>query len=304
MARISVDWHLYQTFLAVVRAGSLSGAARALGATQPTVGRQVAALEKSLQVSLFTRSREGLTPTATALQLIGPAEAMAAAAADAERHASADAVEERGTVRITASEVVGAELLPPLLARLQVKHPRIVLELALTDRNEDLLRGDADIAVRMAPPTQQDLIARRLGTITVGLYAHQRYLKGRRIPRSVEDLRGHALIGFDRELSYLAAFERGGIGFLRDFVSLRTDNQLAQLAALRAGCGIGLCQQGIARRDRALVPLLADRVKFPLDTWLVMHRDARGSRRIRLVYDHLVTEFRDLRLTRPPTPPA
>jgi DNA-binding transcriptional LysR family regulator len=292
MAKISVDWHLYQTFLAVVRAGSLSGAARALGATQPTVGRQVAALEKSLQVSLFTRSREGLTPTATALQLVGRAEAMAAAAADAERHASADAAEESGTVRITASEIVGAELLPPVLAQLQADHPRLVLELVLTNRNEDLLRGDADIAVRMVQPTQKDLVARRLGTITVGLYAHRRYLKGRKIPRSIEDLRSHALIGFDRDRSYLTALERSGIGSLTEFFTLRTDSQLAQLAALRAGGGIGLCQQGIAERDRSLIPLLADRVSFPLDTWLVMHRDARGSRRIRLVYDHLVRELR------------
>ena len=291
MASSAVEWHLFQTYLAVVREGSLSGAARALGATQPTVGRQIAALENALQVTLFTRSRDGLTPTPAGLQLVAPAEAMAAAAALAERRASGEAAEEGGSVRITASEIVGAEVLPPMLARLQRAHPRIVVELVLTNRTEDLLRGEADIAVRMLRPTQQDLIVRRAGTLGIGLYAHRRYLQGRKAPRSLDDLRGHAVIGFDRDPSYREALERARLGWLQDCFTLRTDNQLAQLAAVRAGCGIGLCQHAIARRDRGLVPLLGESVAFALETWLAMHRDSRGSRRIHRVFDRLAGEL-------------
>ena len=285
------DWHLFRSFLAVIREGSLSGAARALGMTQPTVGRQVAALESALEVSLFTRSLEGLAPTESALQLVPAAEAMGAAAAAALRIASGEAVEERGTVRITASEIMGAEVLPSILTRFRSRHPHVALELALTNRNEDLLRGDADIAVRMVRPTQGALVARRLGRIDIGLFAHRNYLKTHPAPQSVEDLARHALIGFDRDASYARLAERLEFPFHREAFALRCDSDLAQLAALRAGFGIGVCQLGIARRDRHLVPVLPSALVFPMEAWLVMHRDLRASRRVRLVYDHLGAEL-------------
>src|SRR3569833_469629 len=139
------DWHLFRAFLAVVREGSLSRAARVLGTTQPTMGRQVAALEVSLGVKLFTRSLDGLSPTDAGLRLIPSVEAMAAAAETARRSASGEVDEARGTVRITASEVIGGEVLPAILADFRAMHPHISIELALSNRNEDLLRGDADI---------------------------------------------------------------------------------------------------------------------------------------------------------------
>jgi DNA-binding transcriptional LysR family regulator len=147
MATQVPDWHLFRAFLAVVREGSLSSAARALGTTQPTVGRQVAALEASLGVKLFTRSLDGLSPTEAGLRLIPSTEAMAAAAEAARRSASGKVDEEQGTVRITASDVMGGEVLPSILASFHAAHPRISIELALSNRNEDLLRGEADIAV-------------------------------------------------------------------------------------------------------------------------------------------------------------
>ena len=141
------DWHLFRAFLTVVREGSLSSAARALGTTQPTMGRQVAALEASLGIKLFTRSLDGLSPTEAGLRLISSAEAMAAAVEAAQRSASGEVDEEQGTVRVTASNVIGGEVLPSILASFRAVHPRISVELALSNRNEDLLRGDADIAV-------------------------------------------------------------------------------------------------------------------------------------------------------------
>ena len=160
MATKVPDWHLFRAYLAVVREGSLSSAARVLGTTQPTMGRQVAALEASLGVKLFTRSLDGLSPTEAGTRLIPSAAAMAAAVEAAQRSASGEIEEERGTVRITASEIIGGEVLPPLLADFHSRNPRISVELALSNRNEDLLRGDADIAVRMVRPTQGALVAK------------------------------------------------------------------------------------------------------------------------------------------------
>ena len=285
------DWHLFRAFLAVVREGSLSSAARTLGATQPTMGRQVAALEASLGVTLFTRSIEGLSPTQAGVRLIASAQAMEAAAEAALRSASGDVDEEHGTVRITASEVIGAEVLPSILVDLHVLHPRMSVELALSNRNEDLLRGDADIAVRMVRPAQDGLVAKRIGRIDCGLYGHRRYLKAHTMPRSLFDLSQHALIGYDRNPAYARMVEKMGIPLNRDTFAFRSDSDLAQLAALRAGFGIGASQLGIAGKDRDLVPVLHAELTFSMDVWLAMHRDLRGDRRIRLVFDHLAAEL-------------
>ncbi len=287
MAAHDTDWHLFRAFLAVVKEGSLSSAARSLGTTQPTMGRQVAALEASLGVKLFTRSLDGLSPTEAGLRLIPSAEAMAAAAEAARRAASGDVDEERGTVRITASEVVGTEVLPSILAEFHALHPQISVELALSNRNEDLLRGEADIAVRMVRPTQRTLVAKRIGRIDIGLYCHRCYLKERPMPRRLEDLRQHVLIGYDREHAYGRLIERMGVPFTGNMFAFRSDSELAQLAALSAGYGIGASQLGIARRNKGLVPVLHSEFVFPMEVWLAMHRDLRGNRRTRLLWDHL-----------------
>lgn len=286
------DWHLFRAFLAVVREGSLSHAARALGTTQPTMGRQVAALEASLGVKLFARSPDGLTPTEAGLRLIPSAEAMAAAAEAARRAASGEADEAQGTIRITASEMIGGEVLPAMLAGFHARHPKISAELVLSNRNEDLLRGDADIAVRMVRPTQSALVAKRVGRIDVGLYGHRRYLKAHKMPRRLAELNQHALIGYDRDPSAARMIEKMGAALTRDQFSFRSDSDLAQLAALRAGVGIGASQLGIARKDRNLVPVLHTELIFSMEVWVAMHPDLRGNRRIRLMFDHLAVELK------------
>jgi len=182
---------------------------------------------------------------------------------------------ERGTVRVTASEVIGGEVLPPFLADLNSRNPRISVELALSNRNEDLLRGDADIAVRMVRRTQGALIAKRIGRIDIGLYAHRHFLKGRAMPQRLEDLREHALIGYDRDRAYSRLLERMGVPFTGDMFAFRSDSDLAQLAALRAGFGIGACQLGIGRRLKNLVPLLHSEFIIPMEAWLARSIDCR-----------------------------
>lgn len=289
MDRLDPGWELYRSFLAVVREGSLSGAARALGLTQPTIGRHIDALEEALGIALFTRSQTGLNATEGALALVPHAEAMASAAEALQRAASGEAEEDRGTVRITASEMIGTEVLPPILARFREAHPRIAVELMLSNRTDDLLRREADIAIRMVRPTQSALVAKKIGAVHLGLHAHPGYLARHGAPRTVEDALAHPLIGFDREPS-MRRIDGLGMPIARDLFAFRCDSDFAQYAALRAGFGLGLCQKALGRRD-GLVPLLEDRIGFALDIWVVMHEDLRTSRRMRLMFDHLAAEF-------------
>ena len=281
------DWSHYRSFVAVLREGSLSGAARALGLAQPTLGRQIAELEQSLGAALFIRSQRGLVPTDAARDIAPHAEAMAAAAGAMMRAASGGSRDAAGAVRITASEIVGAEVLPLLLTDFRNANPAVTIELALSNRVEDLLRGEADIAVRMVRPGQQALVARRIGNVGLGLYAHRLYLAAKTAPATLAVLtRDHALIGFDRETPFLRDLQRR-IPVTRAALALRTDSDLAQLAAIRAGFGIGFIQHGIARRDPELIPILPKEIGFALEMWLALHEDLRASRRLRLMMDHL-----------------
>ncbi|MGM3274680.1 LysR family transcriptional regulator [Ralstonia sp. 24A2] len=280
-------WELYRTFLAVVREGSLSGAARALGLTQPTAGRHVDALEQALGLSLFIRTQQGLSPTEAALSLRPFAESLESTSAALLRAASSQGEGVRGTVRITASEVVAVEVLPPILADLHAAYPELTIELVPSNRLEDLLRREADIAVRMQPPTQGVLVARQLGGIELGAFAHRRYLERRGVPATLGDLAGHTLIGYDKENAFLRSMRAQLPWIQRNRFALRTDSDLAAIAALRAGFGIGFCQVGLARRNPELVRLFVDEVSITLDTWLAMHEDLRDSPRCRAVFDAL-----------------
>lgn len=283
----NLNWELYRTFLAVLTEGSLSGAARALGITQPTAGRHVEALEAGFGQPLFTRSQTGLLPTEAASALRGYAEAMRSTAAALERAAASHGAAMNGVVRISASEVVGVEVLPPVIAQLRRAHPGLVVELVATNRVQDLLQREVDIAVRMTRPSQEMLIARRIGAVEVGLYARDDYLAERGTPSTRADLAGHALIGFDEATPFLRAATKHFPAWRRDAFSIRTGSDVAQLAMIRAGCGIGFCQTGVARRDARLVRVLAKSCAFDLDTWITMHEDLRGNPRCRAAFDAL-----------------
>jgi DNA-binding transcriptional LysR family regulator len=283
----NIGWELYRTFLAVLTEGSLSGAARAIGITQPTAGRHISALEASFGQALFTRSQTGLLPTEAALTLRVHAEAMRSNAAALARAATARGQQVAGTVRISASEVIGVEVLPPILAKLRQEHPLLRIELVPTNRVQDLLQREADIAVRMTQPKQEMLIARRVGDVALGLHAHSDYLRQYGTPRAPEDLSRHALIGFDEETPFLRAARKLFPAWTRDAFSLRSSSDLGQLALIRAGCGIGFCQVALARRDTELVRLLPEHFAYKLETWVTMHEGLRGSPRCKLAFDAL-----------------
>jgi DNA-binding transcriptional LysR family regulator len=284
------DWNHYRAFLGVLREGSLSGAARTLGLAQPTLGRQIAELERNLGAALFIRTPRGLVPTDIARDIAPHAEMIAAAASATRRLASGGASDVAGTLRITASEVIGAEVLPALLAQFHRLNLGVKIELSLSNRVEDLLQGETDIAVRMVRPSQKALLARRIGTVGLGLYAHRLYLEAAPAPTTTAALltRSHALIGFDKETPFTRELMTR-MPVTREHFALRTDNDLAHLAAIRAGFGIGIIQHGIARRDSELIPILPHEIGFTLEMWLALHEDLRASRRLRLMMDHLAT---------------
>jgi len=282
------SWDLYRTFLGVLEHGSLSAAARELGLTQPTVGRHIDALERAVGAELFTRSQRGLLPTELALELRPYAANLASTSASLVRAASGQGREVAGTVRITASEVISVEVLPPILASLLDASPALRIELSASDKVEDLLQREADIAVRMAAPSQAALVVRRIGGIPVGMFAHRRYLARRDVPKTVADLADHRVIGFDRETAYIRAMAKRHPDVASLTFAFRADSNLAQLAAIRAGIGIGLCQVGIAADDPDLVQVLPRAFELALPTFVAMHENLRTSPRCRAVFDAVV----------------
>ncbi|MGK9203712.1 LysR family transcriptional regulator [Sinorhizobium meliloti] len=293
MNLIEPSWDFYRTFLMVLRERSLSAAARQLGLTQPTVGRHIDALETSVGFPLFTRSPHGLMPTDAALELRPYAETLAATAAALLRAASGQHGAIGGTVRINASEVIGVEVLPPILAELHRDYPDLSVELSASDVVEDLLRQEADIAVRMVAPAQEALVARHIGAVPLGFHAHRSYLERRGIPQTLEDLSRHSVIGYDRETPAIRSIKGRAPDLPIGRFAFKSDSNLAQLAAIRAGFGIGICQNALAARDPDLMHVLADAFELKLETWLVMHENLRATPRCRVVFDALARGLLD-----------
>ena len=281
------DWRLIRSFLAALDAGSLLGAAKALKTSQPTVGRHVAELESQLGVVLFERTGRGLQPTQVALSLADSARAMESGALQLARRLSSAQALIQGTVRITASQPVACHLLPSILARMREELPDIQVELVSSNEVSNLLRREADIAVRMVQPDQSTLIAKKLGQVGVGIYAHKKYVARYAAPQQPDDLLKHALIGFDADETMIRGFANYGQVLTKASFALRSDDLIVQWQALLAGCGIGFVADYMARSEPELVKLLPMVVIPPLPMWLAVHREIRSSKRIRAVYDYL-----------------
>jgi DNA-binding transcriptional LysR family regulator len=286
------DWSLYRSFLAVLQEGSLSAAARMLSLTQPTMARHIAALERSVGVELFTRSQQGLIATEAALELKPYAESLAATAAALMRAASGQGQIAKGAVRVGASQMMGAMVLPAIFAELGERHPGIEIELVLSNSLENLLRRDVDIAVRMVEPAQEALVVKRVGTVTLGLHAHRRYLERRGIPRSLKGLRDHRTIGVDREAPAIRSLLQRVPDFEAIGFAFRTNSDIAHLMAIKAGLGVGICQAALARRDPELQRVLARDFELKLGVWIAMHENLRSTPRCRIVFDALVGGLR------------
>lgn len=272
---------LILSFRAVMDTGSLTGAAKQLGLSQPTVRRQIETLEQQIAAPLFTRATNGLTPNDMALALMPIATSIAAQGAAFKRAASSAAQDTTGTVRLTCSRVIATHVVPYVLPRLQATHPDIKIELVASNDTQDLLRRDADIAIRMTPPTQKALIQKALPDVLLGLFAHPDHANAPRTPHDI----AHAPFVLDDTSDRVAkGLAAAGLPAPQNAV-LRCDDELAQIAALQAGLGTGFCQFGIAQR-LGLTQVLPD-IETTLPCYVVMHEDQRQIARIRVVFDHM-----------------
>lgn len=282
---------MIQAFLAVVDHGALARAAEAIGATQPTLSRQIAALEAEIGAALFTRGARGSVLTAAGEALVYPARQMQQAAHSLQLAASGQSQSLKGTVRITASEMTSCFLLPPMLASLREKYPEIQLEIVASNTQENLLERDADIAIRMAKPTQDALVSRHLGDLKMGGYASKAYLAKRQVPFSPDTLGEFDWIGYDKNPAIINHCRALGIELTPESFAIRSDNQLVCWQAMINGLGIGFGFSLLAGQNTHLVRVLPENWISATPVWLTAPLELRSNPRIRAVYDHLAEHF-------------
>ncbi len=284
-----MDWAAIQDFLAVAETGSLSAAARRLRVSQPTMGRRISALEDNLGSSLFLRSVRGLALTDTGAKILGHARQMEQEALALDRIAGGSDQVLEGTVRISAPEVLGIEWLTPCLGEFRDRYPTIRLEMIADNTAANLVRREADIAIRMFRPNQSDLIAKRVGTIVYGLFASPEYLERHGTPTSILSLRHHYAVAADEALMDLSreAWQRYERAFGKRRIVYRSNSFLAQISAVRAGIGIGVIACNAGGDDPGLVRVLREHINFENELWLVAHAELKRNARIRAVYDFL-----------------
>ncbi|MBQ0920787.1 LysR family transcriptional regulator [Hydrogenophaga aromaticivorans] len=282
-----IDWNQLRAFLETAETGSLSAAARKLGLTQPTLSRQVAAIEQRMGVTLFERVGKAMALTPTGLDLLEHARAMGAAAQALSLAATGRSQAVGGVVSVSATDMVAAQLLPPLVRQLREQEPGIAIEVISSNALSDLLRREADIAIRHVKPDQPDLIARLIREATASFYASEDWVKIHGHPRTAEDAVHLPFVGSDRSGQFLAYLRMHGLPLSEANFSSYSDHSVAHWALVRQGMGIGAMMDEIARDTPGMVRVLDDLppVRFPI--WLVSHRELRTSRRIRVVFEAL-----------------
>lgn len=281
------DWNQLHAFLATVETGSLSAAARQLDLTQPTVGRQVAALEQDLGVLLFERVGRSLSLTSAGRELFESARSMSEAASRLSIIASGQSQAVEGLVRITASDIVAAYTLPPILKRLHAVAPGIEVDIVAANDVRDLMRREADIAIRHVSPEQLDLIARRCRGTTAHLYGATSYLDAHGRPASVAELADADFIGYSPADGLVADLNARGVPVTRANFRWTTGSVVTAWEMIRQGLGIGVMFREVAEGADGVEPVLPDLAPFEVPIWLVVHRELHTSRRIRLVFDLL-----------------
>lgn len=294
---ISFDWNHIRAFLATVDEGTLSGAARVLRQTQPTLSRQISALEESLALTLFERGTRAMVLTDAGAELLAHVRGMAEAATQISRVAMGQSQAIEGVVRITSSDAMAAYILPRRLIALRRAHPGISLELVPSNNLSDLTRRDADIAIRHVRPEQPDLVAKRVADINVSLYASVSYLATLPPITSPEDLAGAEFIGYEHPERLVPQLNALGIPVTaRNFgITTTSGSSLYELA--RAGAGIALIARADADNQFGLQPVLPGMPKMQIPVWLVTHREIETSRRIRITFDHLASELKAIAMS-------
>ncbi|MBW0147158.1 LysR family transcriptional regulator [Marinobacter arenosus] len=289
---VTFDWNRARAFLVTAEEGSLSAAAKALGISQPTLGRQVAALEQELSTALFERGSRGLELTQTGLELLDYVRAMGDAASSLSLAATGRATSIEGEIAISASEITAACILPPILKKLRRQYPGIRISLVASNEASDLRRRAADIAIRNFRPTQPDLIARKLGRFSATLYGTSELLS-RHPSRMPDGSQGVGYIGFVSDNDrYMGALAASGIALDEESFSVKTDSHPVQWEMTKLGLGIGMVPVEIGDAEPGLERAFPD-TEFGGEVWLVSHRELRMNLRVRTVFDFLADELAD-----------
>jgi len=290
--KISFDWNRAKAFLATAEEGTLSGAARVLGLAQPTLGRQVTALEHELGVVLFERIGHELILTPSGVALLEQIKIMADAATNMSLIANGQSQEIEGSVCISASEVHAAYWLGPILRKLRQAEPKIAIEVVSTNSVSDLQRREADIAIRNFRPTQPDLIAKKIGNIYAHLYAHKSYLA--RLPQPLEKktLDQADFVSFENTDILLNSLVNLGFPLTKSNFPLVTNSYMTHWAYVKQGLGIGMMPEDIGDNEPNMVRVLPDTEHFESPIWLTTHRELKTNRRVRAVFDLLALELK------------
>lgn len=299
--QIGFDWNQARAFLATAEEGSLSAAARALGLTQPTLGRQVSALEGALGVTLFERVGRSLTLTESGVELLEHFRAMGEAAGRISLTASGQSQAIDGQVRITTTDLVGTHILPRLLHGIREEATGVEIEIVASDEVRDLHKREADIAIRHARPEQPDLIARSVGATTAHLFASTAYLDRIGRPEQAADLGAADFVGGEQPERYVPGLNALGLPLRAEQFKVTATSGPVVLELVRQGYGISPLPKQIAALAPELECVMPDLPPIPVPVWLVTHRELHTSRRIRLVYDRLADALEAF-LSGSPTP--
>jgi len=289
---VNFDWNRARAFLVTAEEGSFSAAGRALGMAQPTIGRQVAALEQELDVLLFERVGHGLELTPTGLDLLEHVRVMGEAAVRVSLTAAGQSLSLEGSVCISASQITALYSLPPIIADLRSQHPGIEVEIIATNDTSDLSRREADIAIRSFRPTQSELVARKIKEGRARLYASPDYLAALGGPTTPEELSQANFLGFDRSDVMLKGLNALGLSLTQESFPVITGNQLVQWELAKRGVGVAIMMEEIGDAEPLVTRALPELPPFPVPMWLTTHRELSTSRRLRVVFDLLLEGLR------------
>ncbi len=282
-----LDWDDLRFFLAITRHGKLSTAARELNVSQPTVGRRLASLEASLGVRLLNRTPEGYVLTPAGQDVRGKAERLEGEARALERTVGGRDTRLSGLVRVTCAETMAAHVLAPCFAVLQRRHADIMVRLIPHPKNLSLSMREADLSVRLARPSQHDLVVRRLGSVAFGLYASADYLERRGGPDFEDGCPGHDIVGQLNDVGNAPQFGWLAEVTRRGRISFQTSSHEAAVGATVHGAGLACLARFRADREEGLMRLFPP-VAAPVEPiWLAVHKDSRDTPRIRAVMTHI-----------------
>lgn len=288
---VKFDWNRARAFLVTAEEGSLSAAAKALGMAQPTLGRQVDALEEELGVILFERLGRGLSLTPSGHELLSHVRSMGEAASQMSLAATGRSEALEGSICITATEVTAIYDLAPIIAKLRKIHPGVEVEVAASDDSKDLRRREADIAMRNYRPKENDLVARKIGEEVAMLYASADYIEKYGVPNKLRDLRNHKFVGFDGSDEMVKQLSSIGLEISDDNITVRAGNHMVHWELTKAGVGIGIMPERVGDLEPKVRSIMPSFRKMVYPVWLVAHRELHTSRRIRTVFDFIASEY-------------